>query len=351
MQYEKTISNVELLQQLSNIKLSSCRTFHKLDEIVLYDKRFQDVEKFHYPGLAPVYDSSGGYHINFDGSSVYDKRFDKTFGFYCSRAAVIDNGKYYHIDSVGRKIYKEAYDWCGNYQEDKCVVRKENSFYHIDLNGNKIYSEEYDYVGDFKDDIAVIYKSGKASHINQIGELIHNKWYQKLGVYHKGFANAEDSKGWFHIDIMGNPIYEFRYKMVEPFYNNCAKVETFSGKLEQINVSGQVLHIINSPSSFEQMHLISSELVGFWNTYLLNAAAQIGVLQLLPKNTLNLAKELNVNAEYLSRFLRALWEINLISYDKDQDLWELDEKGQFLVDNPFMMKASKMWGKVIAKIG
>jgi len=49
--------------------------------------------------------------------------------------------------------------------------------------------------------------------------------------------------------------------------------------------------------------------------------------------------------------LRALWEINLISSDKDQDLWELDEKGQVLVDNPFMMKESKMWGKVIAERG
>lgn len=349
MQHEKAIGNVELLQQIGNIKLSPCRTFHKLDEVALYDRKFQDVEKFHHPGLAPVSDSSGGYHIDFNGSEIYKKRFDKTFGFYCSRAAVIDNEKYYHIDPEGKRIYKDFYDWCGNYQEDKCVVRKERNFFHIDINGNKIYRENYDYVGDFKDNIAVVYKSGKASHINQKGQLIHNKWYKKLGVFHKNYANAEDDRGWFHINIFGDPIYEYRYKMVEPFYNNCAKVETFSGKLEQINLTGKSSHVISLPNSFEQMHRISSELVGFWNTYLFNATAQTGILKLLPRSIPDLAKKLNANEYYLERFLRALWEINLINYNKDQDLWELAEKGSFLIDHPFLMKAAKMWGRVITE--
>ena len=349
MQYEKTTGELDMLQQLSNIKISACRTFHKLGDVPLYDLRFSDVEKFHHPGLAPVHDQSGGYHINFDGISAYKQRFDKTFGFYCNRAAVIDKGKYYHIDSKGNRLYENSYDWAGNYQENKCVIREGDRFFHIDLEGNEIYSEEYDYVGDFKDDIAVVYQNQKSSHINGKNHLIHNKWYKKLGIFHKGYANAEDDKGWFHINIKGKPIYKNRYKMVEPFYNGYAIVETFSGVLGQIDTSGNMKYVIYQPDTIAQMHQISGELVGFWNTYLINAVSQMGILQLLPANTDFLATKLDVNQNHLHRFLRALWEINLISYDKEKNLWQLNKKGQFFIDNPFMFKAAKMWGRVISE--
>lgn len=349
MQHEKTFSKLDKSKRLNHIKISDSRTFHKLDDLPLYSPRFIDVEKFHHPGLAPVYDESGGYHINLDGIAIYRQRFDKTFGFYCNRAAVMDKEKYYHIDLEGNRIYRNSYDWVGNYQEDKCVVRKSDKCFHIDLEGNRLYSEEYDYVGDFKDGIAVVYKNQYATHVNHKGNFIHNKWYKKLGIFHKGYANAEDDNGWFHIDIKGEQIYDHRYKMVEPFYNGYAKVETFDGKLGQIDIKGNIKHVIHTPDTILQMHQISRELVGFWNTYLVNAASQMGILQLLPANIVSLAKKLKVNQEHLHRFLRALWEMNLISYDGKNDIWQLADKGQFFIDNPFMIKAAKMWGKVIAQ--
>ena len=349
MQYEKTSNKLDMLKQIGNIKFSSCRSYHLLNDNPLYDNRFTDIEKFHHPGFAPATDQTGSYHINFDGIAIYEKRFEKTFGFYCNRAAVIDNGNYYHIDPKGIRVYQDSYDWLGNYQENKCVVNKKGKFFHIDLEGNKIYQEEYDYVGDFKDDIAVIYKNEQATHINATGQKINNKWYKKLGVFHKGYANAEDDSGWFHINIKGEPIYQHRYKMVEPFYNGYAKVETFSGVLGQIDLSGNMQHIIYQPDSMYRMHQISGEMVGFWNTYLLNAAAHIGILELLPANIISLVKRLEVNQHNLQRFLRALWEINLIYYDKSEDIWQLTEKGQIFIDNPFMIKAAKMWGRVIGE--
>ncbi|AVP87925.1 hypothetical protein phytr_9970 [Candidatus Phycorickettsia trachydisci] len=349
MQYEKTPDELNKFKHLNHIEISECRTFHKLGGLPLYNPRFIDVEKFHHPGIAPVHDQSGGYHINLDGIAIYKQRFDKTFGFYCDRAAVMDKGKYYHIDLEGNRTYRGSYDWIGNYQEDKCVVRQGDKFFHIDLAGNRLYLEEYDYVGDFKDGIAVVYKNRQATHINYKGHFIHNKWYKKLGIFHKGYANAEDNNGWFHIDIKGEQIYDHRYKMVEPFYNGYAKVETFDERLGQIDITGNIKHVIHTPDTISQMHKISRELVGFWHTYLINAASQMGVLQLLPANTVSLGKKLKVNQENLHRFLRALWEINFISYDGKNDIWQLADKGQFLIDNTFMIKAAKMWGKVITQ--
>lgn len=349
MQYEKTLSQSSKLKELSHIEISDCRTFHKLDNSPLYSMRFIEVEKFHSPGLAPVYDQSGGYHINLDGIAVYAQRFDKAFGFYCNRAAVLDKEKYYHIDLQGNRTYLDSYDWVGNYQENKCVVKKGNKFFHIGLEGNKIYSEEYDYVGDFKDGIAVVYKNQQATHINNKGNFVHNKWYKKLGIFHKGYANAEDDHGWFHINIKGEQIYNLRYKVIEPFYNGYAKVETFDGTLGQVDTKGNIKYIISTPGIVSRMHQVSKELVGFWNTYLMNAVCQMGILELLPANIESLTKELKVNQEYLHRFLRALWEMNLINYDHEHDVWQLMEKGQFFIDNPFMIKAAKMWGTVIVQ--
>ena len=167
---------------------------------------------------------------------------------------------------------------------------------------------------------------------------------RNLGIFHKGYANAEDDDGWFHINIEGKPIYEYRYKIVEPFYNGYAKVETFSGVLGQVDTSGYMKHVIYQPSTISQMHKISGELVGFWNTYLINAACQMGILQLLPASAKFLTKKLNTNQSHLCRFLRALWEINLVNYDQKQDIWQLDQKGQFFIDNPFIFKAAKMVG-------
>ncbi|WP_241760983.1 hypothetical protein [Rickettsia endosymbiont of Ixodes scapularis] len=59
MQYEKTVDQLtesNNLNSLKLIKISPCKQFNTLEEKPLYTKRFLHVEKFHEPGLAPVYD-------------------------------------------------------------------------------------------------------------------------------------------------------------------------------------------------------------------------------------------------------------------------------------------------------
>ena len=277
---------------LEKIKISDCRSFHQIESDAgelkaLYSRRFLEVEKFHSvtsnnKALAPVLDGKGAYHIDLNGNPAYKDRFDKTFGFYKDKAAVMLNGEFFHINIDGLRLYKQSYDWVGNFQEDICVVKKAGHFFHINHLGEKLYDEEYDYVGDFKDGIAVVYKDGHATHIDKKGNFIHNKFYKKLGVFHKNYANAEDDNGWFHIKRDGTKSYKDRYKMVEPFYNGLAFVETFEGKLCQINTAGDIVHEIYNPDPINHMHKISSKFVGFWYVYLSNAASRLGLFTLLP---------------------------------------------------------------------
>ena len=349
MQYEKTIGQLTKNNQLKCIKISPCRQFHTLYNKSLYTARFLHVEKFHEPGLAPVQDETGAYHINLKGEAIYTKRFNKTNGFYCGRAAVEDDKRCYHIDSHGNKIYKQLYQWIGNYQENICVVRRSNKFYHIDLHGNKLYQEEYDYAGDFKDDIAVVYKDDKATHINPEGKLIHNKWYNQLGIFNKGFAIAEDHNGWFHIDIEGNGIYLQRYKTVEPFYNGFARIETYNNTLGQIDTTGNIRLTTFTPGTESQTHKISAELAGFWKTYLTNIAIELDLLNILPATTKLLSKKLSIIESNLQRLLRALWEIELIVYNQNKDLWQLSIKGAFLKDSSFCLKQQKCGRELLMK--
>ncbi len=350
MQYEKTLNQlIKDNNYLKFIRISPCGTFHQLFKKPMYESRFIHVEKFHEPGLAPVYDKTGAYHIDTTGKASYNRRFLKTFGFYCNRAAVEDEIGYHHIDSFGNRVYKHSYQWVGNYQEDVCVVRKYNKFFHINLDGNRIYQEEYDYVGDFKDDIAVVYKGGQATHINHHGKLIHNKWYEKLNIFHKGFAIAEDKNGWFHIDRDGNAIYQQRFKMVEPFYNGRAKVETFEGILGQVDITGDIKLTISACRQEVQVYKASAELAAFWKTYLTNVAVELDLLNILPATISVLSKQLNITEANLERLLRALWEIELLDYDQNKHLWQLSAKGEFLKNTPFLSKAATMWARVAAE--
>jgi hypothetical protein len=349
MQYEKTPGQLTGNNHLELIKISPCQKFHTLFEKPLYEERFLYVEKFHEPGLAPVCDVTGAYHINLKGKKLYTKRFNRTHGFYCGRAAVEDNIGCYHIDSHGSRLYKQSYEWVGNYQENICVVRRSNKFYHIDLYGKKLYQEEYDYVGDFKDDIAVVHKENKATHINPEGNLIHNKWYKQLDIFHKGFAVAEDNDGWFHVDIEGKAIYLQRYKTVNPFYNGVAIVKAYCGTLGQIDIKGNIKFIISPPEPEAQIHKISSELAGFWKTYLTNAAIELDLLNILPATTKLLSRQLNMIEANLQRLLRALWEVELIDYNQNKDLWQISTKGEFLKNNAFLPQATEMWARVAAE--
>lgn len=356
MQHEKTFDQlIKDNQYLKSIKVSSCEMFHELLGNPLYENRFIEVGKFHEPGLAPVYDETGAYHINVRGEAVYHNRFLKTFGFYCNRAAVEDDTGYYHIDPSGCKAYKQLYQWVGNYQEDICVVRRYDKCFHINSNGNRIYQEEYDYVGDFKDGIAVVYKDGKATHIDNHGKLLHNKWYKKLNVFHKGYSIAEDQHGWFHINVNGNPVYQQRFKMVDAFYNSMAKVETFEGTLGQIDITGNIKFSIftldekSQVNQESQVHKISAELSAFWKTYLTNAAIELGLLSVLPATTQVLSQRLSITVPNLERLLRALWEIEFVYYDKNQCLWQLSSKGKCFKEIPFLPQAAIMWARVAAE--
>ena len=140
-----------------NIKVSADNTHFLLDRENVFSCSFIEVLKFHSPGLAPVKDESGSYHIDNFGNPLYDERFERTFGFYCNRAAVIKTNNWFHLTDKGNRAYNETYEWSGNFQENLCAVRDINKkYFHIDLNGNRIYEDNYSYCGDFKDGYACV---------------------------------------------------------------------------------------------------------------------------------------------------------------------------------------------------
>lgn len=212
-----------------DIQVSDDNTHFIIDGKPIFDKTFIEVLKFHLPGLAPVKDNSGAYHIDSNGNELYSNRYSRTFGFYCNRASVNDNNSWFHINEKGDKIYSIYYLWTGNYQENICTVRNTyNQYFHIDINGNRIHKQSYVYAGDYKDGIACVKsQDGLYRHIDNKGMFINDKSFIDLGIFHKNFATAKDKNGWFHIDKNGNEVYKNRYMTIEPFYNGFALVTTF----------------------------------------------------------------------------------------------------------------------------
>jgi len=226
-----------------DIKVSSDNTHFLFEGIQIFGRTFLKVLKFHSPGLAPVKDESGSYHIDSFGNQLYADRFTRTFGFYCNRAAIVDGDKCFHINSIGEQAYLQSYSWTGNFQEDLCPVRNyENQYFHIDLNGNRIYNDSYIYCGDFKDGIACVKtKNGFYKHIDSKGQFINDKEFLDLGIYHKNFATAYDKDGWYHIDKSGNEIYQRRFLAVEPFYNEFSLVTGFDNQKIIIDEKGETI--------------------------------------------------------------------------------------------------------------
>lgn len=226
-----------------NIKVSADNTQFLYNGEPIFNKKFIEVLKFHDPGLAPVLDESGAYHIDSKGYPVYAERYQRTFGFYCNRAAVIKNNVWFHITETGEKAYKESYKWTGNFQENICTVRdNENHYFHLDLEGKRIYSENYIYAGDFKDGFACVKNAnGKYIHIDSKGRKLNEKEFFDLGIFHKNFATAKDENGWHHIDKQGNELYSERYAAIEPFYNGFALVTCFDTSKIIIDENGKVI--------------------------------------------------------------------------------------------------------------
>ena len=226
-----------------DIKVTLDNTHFIFDNQPVFGKTFIEVLKFHSPGLAPVFDKTGAYHIDSNGDELYENRYSRTFGFYCNRAAVIENNRWFHINEKGERAYSKTYLWTGNYQEDVCTVRDDNNqYFHIDLKGNRIYNENYIYAGDFKDGIACVKsEDGFFRHIDSKVNFINNKSFYDLGIFHKNFATAKDEKGWFHINKKGEELYSQRYLIVEPFYNGFALVTTFEDEKLIINEEGKLV--------------------------------------------------------------------------------------------------------------
>ncbi len=320
-------------------------THHLHKGIPFYPKRFISVLKFHAPGFAPVTDETGSFHIDIEGKSIYFQRYFRTFGFYEGKASA-DTGDegWLHILSDGRPLYSERYRWCGNFQENRCAVRDcEGRYFHLNEQGQPAYRSCWRYAGDFRDRIAVVQNDeGLHSHIRADGELLHGKWFGDLDVFHKGLARARDEQGWFHINQGGKALYERRFSQAEPFYNGQARVETFGSGLEIIDEKGQTLHILR-PDQRSSLQILSRDMVGFWRTQLIRSAAELRIFQFLPAKTESVAQKTGLKSDTISRFLRALWESDLILKDEN-GFWKTTEKGALLKPGSGMDAAAVFWG-------
>lgn len=226
-----------------DIKISEDNTHFLFEGKQIFGKQFIEVLKFHAPGLAPVKDISGSYHIDSTGNPLYKNRFSRTFGYYCNRAAVVQGDKCFHITDTGERAYPHYFSWTGNFQENLCVVRgNDNKYFHINLAGEKIYKDSFVYCGDFKEGYACVKQSnGLFRHINSHGAFLNEKDFLDLGVFHKNYATAKDKGGWHHIDKKGIALYPERYLRVEPFYNGYSVVDTFIYTKQIIDESGKVV--------------------------------------------------------------------------------------------------------------
>src|SRR5690554_1976304 len=117
-----------------------------------YSERFDEVLKFHEPGLAPVLRGERAWHIDAGGKAAYARRFVRTFGFYEGLAAVVGGDGWHHIDSTGADAYSQRYAWSGNFQGGRCTVRdRDGRYLHIDSCGRAVYLERWSYAGDYRD--------------------------------------------------------------------------------------------------------------------------------------------------------------------------------------------------------
>ena len=229
-----------------SLAVSSCRTHHVQAGVAVYGERFDEVLKFHEPGLAPVRRGDMAWHIRPDGSAAYGRRFRRTFGYYEGLAAVVSDEGWHHVDGAGHEAYGARFGWCGNFQEARCAVRDTAGRYlHITVSGEPVYAGRWSYAGDYREGVAVVQgDGGLSSHIDASGRVIHGRWYLDLDVFHKGFARARDEYGWVHVGLDGVPIHQRRFAMIEPFYNGQARVERFDQTLEVIDEHGETLVVL-----------------------------------------------------------------------------------------------------------
>lgn len=256
---------------------SSCGKFHiSNDGERTHSFEFDWVLPFHKPGLAPVGDITGSYHIYLDGNPAYSARFKRTFGFYCELATVVDDKGFFHIHPDGSPAYSNRWNWCGNFQQKICVVRNEiGEYYHIKIDGELIQGGPHSYAGDFREGFAVVRgMDGLCRHINLEGQYIYDYSFLDLDVFHKGFARARDDRGWHHINTEGIDISAGkRYAEIEPFYNGQALVRTITGEYLVIDEDGNTVSTpVRSESDINQY--FQSQAVSYWKPL----AIRLGIL-------------------------------------------------------------------------
>lgn len=305
--------------------------------IPAYHERFDEVLKFHAPGLAPVRRDNVAWHVGHNGKAAYKRRFVRTFGFYEGFAAVVGTDGWRHISSNGADAYSERYAWCGNFQQGRCTVRDhEGAYHHIKSDGSAGYPERWRYAGDYRDGIAVVQAAdGRSTHIDLDGNHIHGTWFVDLDVFHKGFARARDEDGWTHIDFRGRPIYARRFACVEAFYNGQARVERFDGALEVIDETGAT-KVELRPARRSEFAALSADMVGFWRTQAIAAAVQLKVIEELPATEEQIEDRCALHQNGARRLLRAMGELGLAKHEAGR--WTLTSRGEFLrVDHPLTL--------------
>lgn len=329
-------------------RISEDASHHLYKDRPAYAARFREVAKFHAPGLAPVRDATGAYHVTPDGRPAYHSRFVRAFGFYAGRAAVHSKVGWFHILPDGTPLYQERYAWCGNFQEERCTVRQLTGGYsHISSDGTPAYEERYRYAGDFKDGYAVVQgEDGKHTHIDASGNQIHGRWFQDLDVFHKRYARACDWNGWHHVRLSGQPLYKRRFKNVEPFYNGQARVEAFDGSLSIIDEAGEPLLVLRKSAARSHLEELSGDMVGLWRTQTIRAAVELGVFESLPASAKEIEHRLQLPPSVGIRLMRALMELGLVQC-RTKGVYHSTDKGALLQrKHPLSLSdAARHWGQ------
>jgi hypothetical protein len=327
-------------------RVSAERTHHTREGAPLYSARFTEVLSFHAPGLAAAKDDTGAFHIDVTGRPVYARRFTRTFGFYEELATVVDASGAFHLRPDGTELSTERYAWCGNFQDGRCTVRTgEGHYFHVDREGGPAYPERYAYAGDFRDGLAVVQDTaGLHLHIHKDGRPLNGRRFLDLDVFHKGYARARDERGWHHVDTQGEPLYARRFTAVEPFYNGQARVECEDGSLLVIDERGDVVRELRPPRR-SALQVLSEDMVGFWRTQTLCAAAELRIIEALPATTARVAETRGLAPERCERLLRALGELGLVV--REGDTWHTTPRGALLHrEHPLQLAdAALHWGR------
>ena len=331
--------------------VSPSGTHHVREGKPFYAERFDEVLKFHEPGLAAVRRDGRAWHIRSEGEPAYDRQFDRTFGFYEGRAAVATTQGWGHIRPDGTYLYETRYAWCGNFQDGRCAVRESAGAYlHLTAEGVPSYEARWRYAGDFRDGIAVVQSDdGRSTHVDPLGVQIHGAWFLDLDVFHKGSARARDEDGWMHIDASGRPLYGRRFAAVEPFYNGQARIERLDGGLEVIDETGST-DLELRPALKSEFAALSDDLTGFWRTQAICAAVELGVFEALPTTAAGLARTCRLEPSRARRLLRGLAELRLAA--EDGGVWRETGRGAFLAaSHPWTLAdAAREYGRSFPKM-